>query len=78
MIDADDLLDQPKEVMRKYCESVGLDFKESMLGWGENGDGCSKFDKWKGFHNDAIESVGLKPREHVGIPPPLPRTGWLC
>ncbi|RPB06222.1 hypothetical protein L873DRAFT_1661324 [Choiromyces venosus 120613-1] len=61
LIDADDLLDHPKEVMQKYCESVGLEFNESMLMWEEGG--CNSFDKWKGFHEDAIESKGLKPRD---------------
>ncbi|CAZ80845.1 unnamed protein product [Tuber melanosporum] len=61
LIDADDLLDHPKEVVQKYCESVGLEFNESMLVW--EAGGCSDFDKWKGFHEDAIESKGLRPRE---------------
>lgn len=73
VVDADDLLDRPREVMRRYCACVGLDFRESMLGWGTDREGCGKFDKWKGFHNDAIESAGLKPRERVRrVPPPAP------
>ncbi|CUS08919.1 unnamed protein product [Tuber aestivum] len=61
LIDADDLLDHPNEVVQKYCESVGLEFDESMLMWEEGS--CGGFDKWKGFHEDAIRSKGLKPRE---------------
>ena len=65
LIDADDLLDHPKEVLKKYCESVGLGFNESMLMWEEGG--CSAFDKWKGFHDDVIQSKGLKPRDKVSL-----------
>ncbi|KAF3907384.1 hypothetical protein ABW21_db0201106 [Orbilia brochopaga] len=61
VIDADDLLDHPKEVIQKFCEMVGLDFDEGMLEWSAN-KGCESFDKWKGFHEDAIGSSGLKPR----------------
>ncbi|KAI5851121.1 P-loop containing nucleoside triphosphate hydrolase protein [Morchella snyderi] len=62
VVDADDLLDAPEDVMRAYCAAVGLDFRVGMLRWGEGGEGCEKFDKWKGFHEDAIGSVGLSPR----------------
>jgi len=61
LIDADDLLDYPEEVMQKYCERVGLVFNESMLKWEEGG--CGSFDKWKGFHEDVIQSKGLNPRK---------------
>ncbi|KAF3928467.1 hypothetical protein ABW20_dc0105416 [Dactylellina cionopaga] len=61
VIDADDLLDHPKEVVEKFCEMVGLEFHENMLEWGAN-EGCESFDKWKGFHEDAIGSSGLRPR----------------
>ncbi|KAF3933560.1 hypothetical protein ABW19_dt0203090 [Dactylella cylindrospora] len=61
VVDADDLLDHPKEVVEKFCEMVGLSFDENMLEWGAN-EGCESFEKWKGFHEDAIGSAGLKPR----------------
>ena len=63
LIDADDLLDYPEEVLQKYCESVGLVFNESMLKWEEGG--CGAFDKWEGFHEDVIQSKGLNPRKKV-------------
>ncbi|XP_070577880.1 uncharacterized protein [Ptychodera flava] len=33
IIDADDLLADPAGIMRKYCEAVGFEFRESMLHW---------------------------------------------
>ncbi|KAI5803935.1 P-loop containing nucleoside triphosphate hydrolase protein [Geopyxis carbonaria] len=67
VLDADDLLDAPKIAIRKYCEAVDLDFSESMLEWGM-GQGCEAFEKWKGFHEDAIKSSGLKARTHKKEP----------
>ncbi|KAK6331947.1 hypothetical protein TWF718_002484 [Orbilia javanica] len=61
VIDADDLLDNPKVVVEKFCAMTGLDFDAKMLEWGAH-EGCGNFDKWKGFHEDAIGSSGLQPR----------------
>ncbi|KAK6506159.1 hypothetical protein TWF506_011080 [Arthrobotrys conoides] len=61
VIDADELLDNPKEIIKKFCEMTGIEFDEKMLEWGAH-EGCENFDKWKGFHEDAIGSSGLKPR----------------
>ena len=33
VIDADDLLSDPATMMKKYCDSVGFEFNESMLHW---------------------------------------------
>ncbi|XP_070538892.1 uncharacterized protein [Ptychodera flava] len=33
IIDADDLLADPAGIMKKYCEAVGFEFRESMLHW---------------------------------------------
>lgn len=65
VVDADDLLGSPREVVARYCDVVGLDYCDRMLGWGEGGDGCARFDKWRGFHEDAIGSSGLRPRAKV-------------
>lgn len=64
VIDADDLLDHPKEIIERFCEMTGVEFDEKMLEWGAH-EGCENFDKWKGFHEDAIGSSGLKPRTSV-------------
>ena len=33
VIDADDLLENPKEMMKYYCTATGLPFKEDMVNW---------------------------------------------
>ncbi|EWC44445.1 hypothetical protein DRE_06813 [Drechslerella stenobrocha 248] len=77
VIDADDLLDHPKEIVQRFCEMVGLDFDESMLEWNAN-KGCESFDKWKGFHEDAIGSSGLRPRTVKKTQGPAEeREGWV-
>ncbi|KAF1811742.1 hypothetical protein P152DRAFT_514874 [Eremomyces bilateralis CBS 781.70] len=71
MIDADDLLDNPSGVVEAFCKSVGMEYSPDMLKWGDEIDQreCrEKFDKWKGFHEDAINSTELKPRTHKKIP----------
>ena len=68
VIDADDLLDNPAGIVEAYCQSVGLDYDEKMLEWDSEEDqkqAEAAFEKWRGFHDDAIRSSGLKPRLHV-------------
>lgn len=70
MIDADDLLDDPEGILRVYCKSVGLEFNQDMLNWDNEEDqhrAKAAFEKWKGFHEDAIDSKDLKPRAHVRL-----------
>lgn len=67
LIDADDLLDDPEGVLKVYCHSVGLEFTSDMLNWDNEEDQTrakAAFEKWKGFHEDAIDSTDLKPRTH--------------
>ncbi|KAK5130500.1 hypothetical protein LTR08_001980 [Meristemomyces frigidus] len=71
VIDADDLLDDPEGVLRKYCDSIGLDFSPEMLKWDNEADhefAKQEFEKWNGFHDDAIHSKDLKPRQHKSKP----------
>ena len=46
VLDADDLLENPKEMMQLYCSSTGLPFTENMLTW-EPGE----IEEWKLFPN---------------------------
>ena len=76
MIDADDLLDNPNGIIEAYCKEVGMDYDPGMLNWDTEEDHAQAkraFEKWRGFHNDAIESSSLKPRDskHVSYTPPL-------
>lgn len=67
VIDADDLLQHPEAILKTYCKEVGIDYTPAMLEWGdeENQAFAGKaFEKWYGFHHDAIESKCLKPRAH--------------
>ena len=68
VIDADDLLDNPYGIIEAYCKTVGLDYSPDMLSWDSEEDhqrARDAFEKWKGFHEDAINSTSLKPRQHV-------------
>ncbi|KAJ9606005.1 hypothetical protein H2200_009854 [Cladophialophora chaetospira] len=68
LVDADDLLDDPEGIIRAYCKSVGLDFHPDMLNWDNDelqSEAKTVFEKWRGFHEDAIHSTDLKPRKHV-------------
>ncbi|KAF8473323.1 P-loop containing nucleoside triphosphate hydrolase protein [Kalaharituber pfeilii] len=66
VIDADDLLNNPRGIIEEYCKRVEIDFHESMLTWEERD--CLEFEKWKGFHDDAIKSNGLKARTKFNHP----------
>ena len=71
LVDADDLLDDPEGILRAYCRSVGIDFHPEMLNWDDEElqhNAKVVFEKWKGFHDDAIDSTDLKPRKHVSTP----------
>ena len=68
VVDADDLLDNPKGIIEAFCQSVGLDFDEKMLSWESEEDhrqAQEAFEKWRGFHEDAMNSNNLRPRQHV-------------
>jgi len=65
VIDADDLLDNPEGIIEAYCKEVGIDYCPKMLNWDTEQDhqrAKVAFEKWKGFHEDAINSTSLKPR----------------
>lgn len=68
VVDADDLLDNPYEMVEAYCGTVGLKYTPEMLHW-EDEENQKKakeaFEKWRGFHEDAIDSTELRPRTHV-------------
>lgn len=70
LLDADDLLDKPAAAIEQICKSVGLTFDPAMLSWDSKADEVQAgklFADWKGWHDDAIASKGLKPRDAVKI-----------
>ncbi|KAH6850135.1 hypothetical protein B0I37DRAFT_106170 [Chaetomium sp. MPI-CAGE-AT-0009] len=65
VVDADDLLDKPAEVVRAFCADVGMDYHDGMLKWQDDeGQQLAEaaFEKWNGFHDDAIGSTELRAR----------------
>ena len=62
LIDSDDLLDFPNEIIPGYCKAIGIPYNPKMLEWGDKGEGCEAFKKWDGFHDDALKSTGFKER----------------
>lgn len=68
VVDADDLLDDPQGIIETYCKSVGITYEPEMLSWDNAEDqkyAATAFEKWRGFHEDAIHSTELKPRTYV-------------
>ena len=68
VLDADDLLDNPNGVIGAFCKSVGIEYSDRMLNWESEEDqqyAREAFEKWTGFHEDALNSRDLKPRTHV-------------
>lgn len=70
VVDADEMMEKPAPTMEAFCRSVGLEYSEAMLHWDTQEDhqfARDAFEKWRGFHNDAIESRGLETKEPVSI-----------
>ena len=68
VIDADDLLDNPSGMVEAFCKTTGIEWDPDMLVWDtEKDQGIAKeaFEKWKGFHEDALDSDRLRARTHV-------------
>ena len=68
VVDADDLLDHPADIIEAYCRVIGYKYDPAMLNWDtekDHGHAEEAFAKWNGFHEDAIQSSELKPRQHV-------------
>ncbi|KAI9770597.1 MAG: helicase [Geoglossum simile] len=64
VVDAEDLLKNPEDVITAYCRSVYIKFDSGMLSWGTPEGRSSAetiFGGWKGWHDDAIMSTGLNP-----------------
>ena len=65
VVDADDLLARPREMMESYCSATGIDFQEHMLTWTpgvvHDWTCCKYFEVW---HGAAMNSSGfMKPKE---------------
>ncbi|KAM3502603.1 hypothetical protein MY10362_004730 [Beauveria mimosiformis] len=67
VLDADDLLDNPEETIRLFCERTGIDYSPAMLEWSaEDGQiATEKFAKFDGFHDDCLRTTRLEGRSHA-------------
>lgn len=71
VLDADDVLDNPSGMIEAYCKSTGIKYEPAMLKWEEEFHqkyAREVFEKWRGWHDDAINSSELKARTHVSRP----------
>lgn len=74
LVDADEMLDNPSGVIERFCKSIGEPYTPEMLKWDtEEHQATAKaaFEKWPGFHEDALDSTCLKARTHVSGSPSL-------
>lgn len=77
VIDADDLLDKPAEVIEAYCKRVGIEYTPDMLRWEDEENqeyALEAFEKWTGWHDDVLGSTYLKPRSHKVVRHPATPT----
>ena len=84
IIDADDLLANPEEMMELYCKNVGLTYKhgmtkwESECGWGPDFQEQIVFDH-PAWHETAVQSTGFKePTPLPTLPDGLPTEVTRC
>lgn len=71
VIDADDLLMNPRDIMEQYCSATGLPFQETMLTWtpGIVSD-WTEFSYYKEWHGTAMMSSGfIKPTPSTTVLP---------
>lgn len=71
VIDADDLLDNPSGMVEAFCKTTGIEWDPGMLQWDSEKDqnvAKEAFEKWKGFHEDALDSDRLRARTHKKEP----------
>lgn len=65
LIDADDLLAHPESILRSVCARLDFPYSSSMLSWSTSEDHAyaeSLFRKYAGYHEDALNSTGLRPK----------------
>ncbi|KAF2123448.1 hypothetical protein P153DRAFT_352097 [Dothidotthia symphoricarpi CBS 119687] len=71
VVDADDMLDNPAGIIEAFCKSTGIEYDPKMLVWDTKEDqeaATEAFEKWRGFHEDALDSTELRARTHKKTP----------
>ncbi len=63
LIDSDDLLEDPHNIIERWCDAIGIPFIESALSWTPGAR--DEVSWWDGgaFHENLRNSDGLKPQE---------------
>lgn len=59
VIDSEDLLKNPKEVLFDWCKSINIEFDEAMLQW-KKGNHVSDGIWWEHWYNNVINSSGFQ------------------
>ena len=66
IIDSADLLENPKEVLYDWCESINIKFDQSMLQW-EKGSHPNDGIWWKQWYDNVINTTGFQKYEKKDI-----------
>ena len=70
VIDSDDLLENPVDITRAYCEAMQIPFLPDALSWEPSGN-AAEHSWWDGgsFHQNLANSTGLRPqpRRYVSL-----------
>lgn len=81
VFDSADLLENPHDMVAKFCESVNIEFMESALSW-EPGANTDQYSWWDGgsFHKNLRESTGLikQDRRYVELEATPYRVQQVC
>ena len=64
IVDSDDLLAKPKDIMKKYCTIVGMYYSDNIINWNNNDSSKDEIlahfnDVWEGWHDDMLKSNGI-------------------
>ena len=57
LVDSADLVRNPLDTMKKYCEIIGISFEPGMMAW--KAEKVEAFEKWREYHKDAENSTGI-------------------
>ena len=59
VVDADDLLESPKQIMKEYCDRVGIKYEEHMTTWKPGEIIQAWQDVWVAWRRGALNSSGF-------------------
>lgn len=68
VVDAEDLLAYPENIVERFCASISLPFDRAMLRWETEEDqirAANAFKNWAPFHDAVLKSTSLKARPKV-------------